>query len=122
MSTGIELIIKERERQINEEGWTPEHDAEHTNGGLALAAACYASPVLLYEKHEYAKGVSFEDPWPWSPVWDKRPGDGNTLRENSPMYVNRDERLKQLAKAGALIAAEIDRIVLAKEQKDGNKK
>lgn len=42
MKTGIELIAEERQRQITEEGWTPEHDINHTNGQLASAAACYA--------------------------------------------------------------------------------
>ena len=44
MRTGIELIQEERTRQVQEEGWTPEHDEEHGDGELALAAACYAIP------------------------------------------------------------------------------
>ena len=40
--TGVELIAQERERQIEKEGWTAEHDADHTEGQLAKAAACYA--------------------------------------------------------------------------------
>ena len=47
MKTGIELITKERQRQIEVEGWTKEHDAEHTNDSLALAAVCYALPTEL---------------------------------------------------------------------------
>lgn len=35
--TGIERIAAERRRQIGEEGWTPEHDAQHVNGELAEA-------------------------------------------------------------------------------------
>ncbi|MCM0757438.1 hypothetical protein M7775_02505, partial [Sporomusa sphaeroides DSM 2875] len=42
--SGIELIAAERQRQISQEGWTPEHDDQHANGELALAAACYAIP------------------------------------------------------------------------------
>lgn len=33
-------VITERQRQIRQEGWSPEHDDEHTSGELAGAAAC----------------------------------------------------------------------------------
>ena len=39
--TGIELITKERERQIKEEGYTIEHDDSHYSGELAQAARAY---------------------------------------------------------------------------------
>ena len=81
--TGIELIAEERQRQITAEGWTPEHDDEHDNEQLAQAAACYAMPPRL-------RGPL---PWPWDADWWK-PGD----------------RIRELTKAGALIAAEIDRL------------
>jgi hypothetical protein len=42
--SGVELIKNERERQVNEEGYTPEHDDEHDLGELGLAAALYALP------------------------------------------------------------------------------
>jgi len=31
-------VLAERRRQIEAEGWTPEHDDEHDAGALALAA------------------------------------------------------------------------------------
>lgn len=34
-------VIAERQRQQSAEGWTPEHDDEHCNGELAMAAVCY---------------------------------------------------------------------------------
>ncbi|STB30253.1 hypothetical protein [Citrobacter koseri] len=34
-------VIAERQRQQSVEGWTPEHDDEHCNGELAMAAVCY---------------------------------------------------------------------------------
>ncbi len=85
MKTGIDLIAAERRRQIMEEGWTPEHDAEHVNGELALAAACYTSGDF--------------GNWPWDPQWLKP-----------------KDRVRDLVRAGALIAAELDR--LAKNQGD----
>lgn len=39
----IERIAAERTRQIEREGYTPEHDDTHDGGELALAAACYAA-------------------------------------------------------------------------------
>jgi hypothetical protein len=90
--TGAELIYRERQRQIDEEGWTPEHDAEHHNGALAWAAACYAAPQPI-SRVEFRKGqVAWWEPWPNG--W-RRPD---------------ADRVHQLVKAGALIAAEIDRL------------
>lgn len=112
MKTGCELITIERQRQINQEGWTPEHDDEHTEGSLIRAAVCYATPVKLYEKIKFATGNGFYDPWPdsWDKKWDKRPEDedGNTI-PNPDVYSDK-KRLDLLVKAGALIAAEIDRL------------
>lgn len=89
MKTGIELIELERKRQISQEGWTKSHDDKHTRGELAKAASIYAMPkrqrTLLLES-------GF---WPWGLKWYK------------PFF---DNRIKELVKAGALIAVEIDRI------------
>lgn len=103
--TGAQLIAKERQRQISKENWTAAHDDEHTGGELALAAACYATPVQLYQKRDFANAVEFIDPWPWESRWDKRPHDGNVLRPATT-----SQRIDLLIKAGALIAAEIDRL------------
>lgn len=118
---GSTLISNERQRQKDVEGWTTEHDDEHTDGSLALAAVCYATPVRLYERHEYAVGTSFYDPWPnsWDERWDKRYrcGERRTSPGNvppNPSTYTEDERINLLVKAGALIAAEIDRLIRLK--------
>ena len=100
--TGIDIIAEERKRQIEEEGWTTEHDAEHTNEALATAAACYALPGTLrhYLYNPHIKD-NVPDFWPWDKEWWKP----------SPP----DDRVKELAKAGALIAAEIDRLLKDKD-------
>ena len=89
--TGAALIAAERRRQIEAEGWTPEHDAEHWDDDLARAAVCYALPSSERPLHR-------EDPprpWPWlRSAWKPCP----------------DDRVRELVKAGALIAAEIDRL------------
>lgn len=92
MKTGIDYISAERERQVNEEGWTPQHDAHYKDNELAYAAVSYAIPDIgryryLDEKPKY---------WPWESKWWKP----------TP-----DDRIRELSKAGALIAAEIDRLI-----------
>lgn len=86
MLSGVELIAAERERQINEEGWTPEHDDAHCHGELAIAAARYA--VHGTDARVVHAGGE-EDP---------------TID-----WLKFDGEIRELVKAGALIAAEIDR-------------
>ena len=88
---GIERIAAERQRQIEVEGWTPEHDDMYDNGELAAAAACYAADKRRYT---YAPPPQ----WPWDAKWWKP-----------------DSHIRSLEKAGALIAAEIDRRIRAGE-------
>lgn len=93
---GIESIAAERQRQIDVEGWTPEHDDEHTDETLALVAALYAAPFKLYSAESGPGWFQFDDPWPssWDESWDGR---------------EQHDRRRRLEIAGALIAAEIDR-------------
>lgn len=103
MSSGIEMIAAERERQIKEEGWTSEHDDQHQRSELAYAAACYAEfaasgfypPLRRLNRRGPPRGRN----WPFHDSWWK-PGIGDDV----------DARIYELAKAGALIAAEIDRL------------
>lgn len=112
IKTGVELISAERQRQIEVEGWTAEHDAEHDAGELAMAAACYAAPEKIYIVRDFANAIHFVDPWPFEDRWDKRYGygdeNGNVLPD--PITYSNDEQIDLLVKAGALIAAEIDRL------------
>jgi len=83
---GIELIAAERERQIKKKGWTPEHDSAHVHDELICAAVAYAAQDSTW--------------WPFKP-------------EEFKPSTNPDDkqgRVRDLAKAGALIAAEIDRL------------
>lgn len=77
---GVDLIAAERQRQIEAEGWTTEHDDGHREGDLAQAAAAYA--------------LNDEELWPWEADGSWNPG----------------EYGRRLVKAGALLAAEIDRL------------
>jgi hypothetical protein len=94
---GVELIAEERQRQIDVEGWTPEHDDGHLFDVLALAASCYAMPAgcrVIQGGASHMNSV-LSLLWPFEKsAWKPRPGN----------------RVKELVIAGALIAAEIDRL------------
>lgn len=96
MKTGIQLIEAERERQELGEGWTAEHDDQHTEGELARAGAVYALPPKTRDqivlKNDEFVSVRL---WPFKEEWYKP----------TP-----EDRIRELEKAGALIAAEIDRL------------
>lgn len=91
---GATLIAEERARQIYSEGWTESRDMQHSDGELACAAACYVIP---------RKGRPRSAPalWPFEPQ-DYKPSPDGT--QDGP------DRIRELVKAGALIAAEIDRL------------
>ncbi len=91
---GVELIAAERQRQIAVEGWTPEHDDEHSMGEMAAAAMCYAAQSVDTEIRTVNTVTIEREWWPWDEYWWKPSSD--------PM--------RNLVKAGALIAAEIDRL------------
>lgn len=107
-SAAVNDVLVERVRQLSEEGYDAAHDDEHTDGSLALAAACYATPHRIYVKQDYADSVTFVDPWPWEKRADKRPYDGNVVRSNGSK--GEAKRRDLLVKAAALILAELERI------------
>ena len=97
--TGIEAIAAERRRQIESEGWTPKHDDQYLEGELVQAAACYAGWAAdAMKPNLYRSAWVTPNNWPWDDSWWK-PGDGS-----------REACVRSLEKAGALIAAEIDRL------------
>ena len=111
MKTGIELISEERKRQVNEEGWTPEHDAQHVHGQLSKAAACYALDFeeIFVMKAEKGSAPQSFDPWPWFNDY-YRYSDGPPTKIKAWDKRKEHDRITKLKIAGALIAAEIDRI------------
>ena len=103
MKTGVQIISEERARHFMQENWTAKHDDAHAKGELAVAAACYAltqyeirrSTVCHHGVPRDRFTTIIDHLWPFEREWWK------------PTPRN---RVKQLAKAGALIAAEIDRL------------
>lgn len=93
--TGVELIAAERRRQIDFEGYTAEHDAEHP-GQLAFAAENYAHHAALQARYSCSMSDEWHGTyWPWG----------------EEAWKPAREPLGNLVKAGALAAAEIDRIL-----------
>lgn len=113
MKTGDQLIAAERQRQMDQEGYFAADDDRWTKGELAWAAACYAAPDRIYRQNLFAGRIAFDDPWPWRSILDKRPRPslGNYVE---PEKATRDQRISLLVKAGALIAAELDRLLREK--------
>ena len=96
ISYGVSLVGRERQRQITEEGYSFEHDDQEDSHQLSDAAAVYAC-------HASARH-SLLHLWPWSKGYFK-PDKDNTI----------DGRIRELTKAGALVCAEIDRLVRLKK-------
>jgi len=97
--SGAEQIAAERKRQIEKEHWHSGHDDAHDWNELAWAAVCYAAPEPVYKlirpmDNPYGRD-DFHDPWPWEDEDDKR---------------KKHDQKRRLVIAGALIAAEIDRL------------
>ena len=82
---GAASIAAERERQKTVECWTADHDDQWTKEQLLRAAILYA------ETYTQCRAKPFT--WPWDAKWWKP-----------------KDRRSNLVRAGALIAAEIDRL------------
>ncbi len=85
-------VQAERRRQVEAEGWTPEHDDKHSHGQMARAAACYALAGSSAPSDGTA-ALLVSLAWPWDEQWWK------------PSTARRD-----LVKACALALAEIERL------------
>lgn len=97
-SQAAQDVLAERRRQVEVEGWTPEHDDQHADGQMALAAACYAFAAVVPDPEG---GGRPPFGWPWDSLW---------WKTTTPR--------RDLVKAGALILAEIERLDRAAIQSD----
>lgn len=103
MKTGIELIAEERQRQIEVEGYSQQHDSQHDTSEFICAAIIYAESAKRgIVSHEFGNDneieimvrkndLRYEFPW------------GDSFKPSTD--------IRDLVKAGALIAATIDRIL-----------
>lgn len=84
VSPGMELIVAERKRQIEKEGWSTDHDDKYKDGELAKAGSCY--------EHAFNEKASLSHQWPWALKWWKP-----------------KDRVSNLVRAGALYLAEAEK-------------
>lgn len=107
MSTGIELIAAEQGRARTEEGYDAEHDRGKAHD-LIRAARAYAYEARIGTAAREAGMAYFPpshpmtDEWPWANQYWKPTGDP----------------IRDLTKAGGLIASAIDSLIAAKESSD----
>jgi len=87
-------VAAERRRQIEVEGWTPEHDDQHGDNSMSIAAACYAlqdmAPALEVQT------VRVRGLWEWT-GW-------------ASSWFKPKDRRSNLVRAAALLLAEIERL------------
>ena len=97
---GADMIAAERSRQQLQEGFDHEHDDKHIFGEIAHAGSAYAETAALQSQYNSVPPCFIPKWWPWERKWWKP----------SPNPV------RNLVRAGALIAAEIDRLQRAKRR------
>ncbi|WP_447864805.1 hypothetical protein ACFZNW_19620 [Pseudomonas aeruginosa] len=95
-------VQAERLRQVEAEGWMPEHDDAHSHGEMARAAACYALAGSS-APNDGTAALLVSLAWPWDEQWWK------------PTSARRD-----LIKACALTLAEIERLDRAAPAEGGD--
>ncbi len=96
--SAIDDVAAERRRQIEVEGWSPDHDSTHSSGEMAQAAACYAAGEPIFKAIDngdpgYERFINYLPFWPWANFWWKP-----------------QDRRRDLIRAAALIVAEIERL------------
>lgn len=85
MKSGLEQISEERVKQIAKHGYTAYHDAGYKNGELLKAALAYLKAAMISAREPVE--------WPFE-----------------MKYFHDDGYVENLKKAGAFIAAELDRL------------
>ena len=96
LGPGVREIADERQRQVDAEGYSAENDADYKAGELANAALAYLQVAAMDLTAGGRSHVATRSPpacWPWHRLWWK------------PRDAHRD-----LVRAGALIAAQLDAI------------
>ncbi len=94
MNKAFEDVMAERRRQVGTEGYSHDHDDDHADGELALAAALYAIPYQM-------PGLKQDDHIGLSMLLE--------LGFDFKLKPEADYR-KRLVKAAALLLAEIERL------------
>lgn len=93
LSKAMSDVIAERDRQVNVEGWSAEHDDHHVRGKLVAAAVCY----VLSQCGRLTMGMLVDVVnriWPFEVKW---------------LAKGHDKR-RSLVIAASLLVAEIERV------------
>jgi hypothetical protein len=88
LSPFVSAVIAERFRQIEQEGWSTEHDDQHVAGELARAGG-------LYAVHAHVQGRSLMHvpaDWPWSRAWWKPVDFRRNLVKSAAMIIAEGEK------------------------------
>lgn len=88
-------IHDERQRQIDQEGWTPAHDDTHENGEMLTAAVLYyhsAKGTLTTLR----RGDGAPLGWPWDAEWWKPKSPQRDLERAGALCLAEKERLRRI--------------------------
>lgn len=103
ITTAAYDVLQERKRQIEIEGWTHDHDDQHTDYSLAKVASVYAATACVNDVDRSVmdtfglRGTPSKLQKLWPPSWDIS-------------WLKPKSRRADLVKSAALILAEIDRL------------
>jgi hypothetical protein len=91
-------ILLERLRQVDSEGWTPEHDDEHDSFEMTEAATCYlAWTADMRMDFDQVEDILVPRHWPWSRSWWKPKDNRSNLIRAAALLVAEIERLDRAA-------------------------
>ena len=96
LASGLGVIARERDEQVEDHGYDALHDDQYGQAQLARAGYLYARAATDQIRGNKVNLTVAPGNWPWEPrFW----------------RLDLDRPIHNLAKAGALIAAEIDRLL-----------
>lgn len=110
--TAERLIERERERQIDEEGWDEGHDDLHHGGEIFAAASAYFEAGLAPRDYkgrpifmDKATGIRLHNPpqWPWDEGWWKPKTPLRDFVRAGALFLAEKDRLKRLQVHGAAV-------------------
>lgn len=104
--TGVELIAEKVRTNREHKGYTKEHDLTHDKGELCAAAVCYLDRGWLQIQQKKPREEPRRPPFIW-------PFEYSAWNPS-------DDPIRNLVHAGALIAAEIDRLQQVLGVEDGS--
>ena len=103
LSAFAQAVIAERFRQIEQEGWSPEHDdIQHRVGELALAGSAYAKTAfvhLLEDDSPFTWKDRMPQFWPWSVDWWKPTGFRRDLVKACALIIAEGEKFDRNRKS-----------------------